>query len=40
MHHTWWDSILHAWPLTLFVPGVLVVLATLATIVRIVDGDS
>jgi len=34
-----WDSIVHHWPMTIFVPAVLLVLATLAVIARMVDRD-
>jgi hypothetical protein len=38
MYRTWWDVVLHNWPMTIFVPTILVVLATLAVITRIMDG--
>jgi hypothetical protein len=34
-----WESIVHHWPMTIFVPAVLVILATLALIGRMVDRD-
>jgi hypothetical protein len=37
--HETWESIVHHWPMTIFVPAVLVVLATLAAIVRMYDRD-
>ncbi len=38
MYRTWWEVALQNWPMAIFVPAVLVVLATLAVITRIVDG--
>ena len=40
MTDTWWDVVLQAWPLTLFVPGVLIMLAGLVLVIRLVDGDA
>ena len=34
---TTWDVILHYWPVTMFVPAVLIVIAALAVITRVVD---
>lgn len=34
---TTWDVILHYWTVTMFVPGILVIIATLAAITRMVD---
>ena len=39
MNDTWWSEVLDIWPLSLFVPGILVMLAVLALTIRYVDGD-
>ena len=39
MNQTLWESIIHHWPMTLFVPGIVAVLAGLAVITRMVDRD-
>jgi hypothetical protein len=38
MYRTWWDVVLHNWPMTIFVPAILLVLAVLAVVTRIMDG--
>ena len=40
MNHTWWDAVLDAWPMTLFVPGVMLALGVLVVIIKVVDGDA
>lgn len=37
MSQATWESIIHHWPMTIFVPGVLVVLAAIALIGRMFD---
>jgi hypothetical protein len=39
VNKTAWDIVLHNWPITLFVPAVLVIIAVLATITRATDDD-
>ena len=39
MNDTWWDSVLDIWPMSLFVPGILLMLAVLTLTIRFVDGD-
>jgi hypothetical protein len=34
---TTWDVILHYWTITMFVPAILLVIATLAIVTRVVD---
>ena len=38
MNVTWWDVVLHHWPMTIFVPAILILLFALTVVTRIMDG--